>query len=194
MTNNKKEKKYGEAMKTVLMVLAGSAFFTLELIDEVFGGTKSVYKNEKRRKDSVFFNSEKSYTDTERQRFYSLLNKLKNQGFIKKKHSKNGSLWNITKRGFEKLGLINKKKKPEYDSVKDNKVKIITFDIPERERWKRAWLREALVAQEFSMLHQSVWVGKNKIPEQFLEDLRDIKLINYIHILEVSASGTIKEL
>lgn len=194
MTKSKNGKRYGDAMKTVLMVLAGSAFFTLELIDEVFGGTKSVYKNEKRRKDSIFFNSEKSYTDTERQRFYSLLNKLKNQGFIKKKQSKDGSLWNITKRGFEKLGLINKKKKHEYDSVKDNKVKIITFDIPERERWKRAWLREALSIQNFSMLHQSVWVGKNKIPEQFLEDLHDMNLIKHVHILEVNASGTIKEL
>lgn len=187
------EKRRGDNIKTVLMILAGSAFLTLELIDEVFGGTRSVYKNKKRRKDSVFFNSEESYVDIERQRFYSLLNKLKNQGFIKKKQSEDGSLWNITKRGFEKLGLINKKKKPEYDSIKDNKVKIITFDIPERERWKRAWLREALSAQNFSMLHQSVWIGKNKIPEQFLEDLRDMNLIKYVHILEVNASGTVKE-
>lgn len=194
MQKSKKEKRHGEAMKAVLTILAGSALFTFELIDEVFGGTRSVYKNEKRRKNSIFFNSEENYEDVEFQRFYTLLNKLKNQGFIKKKQSKDGSLWNITKRGFEKLGLINKKKKPEYDSIKDNKVKIITFDIPERERWKRAWLREALTAQEFSMLHQSVWIGKNKIPEQFLVDLRDMNLIKYVHILKVSAFGTVKEL
>lgn len=194
MTNVKKEKKYGEAMKTVLMVLAGSAFFTAELINEVFGGTKSVYKNEKRRNNSIFFNSEENYEDAELQKFYTLLNKLKNQGFIKKKQSKKGSLWNITKNGLTKLGLINKRKRLEYDSTKDNKVKIITFDIPERERWKRAWLREALTAQNFSMLHQSVWVGKNKIPEQFLEDLRDLNLIKHVHILKVNASGTMKEL
>ena len=95
---------------------------------------------------------------------------------------------------MQKLGLISQKKKIDYDSLEDNKIKIITFDIPERERWKRAWLREALMFLGFSMLHKSVWVGKNKIPEQFLEDLRDMNLIKYTHILEVSASGTLKEI
>lgn len=187
-------KKYGDNIKTVLMILAGSAFLTLELLDEVFGGTKSVYKNKARRKNSVFFNPEEDYKNTELQKFYSLLNRLKNQGFIKKKQSEEGSLWNITKKGLEKLGLINQKKKIGYDFSKDNKIKIITFDIPEQERWKRAWLREALLALEFSILHQSVWIGKNQIPERFLEDLRDMNLLKYIHILEVSALGTIKEL
>ena len=95
---------------------------------------------------------------------------------------------------MQKLGLISQKKKIDYDSLKDDKIKIITFDIPERERWKRAWLREALATLEFAMLHQSVWIGKNKIPEQFLEDLRDMNLLKYVHILEVSASGTLKEI
>lgn len=193
MTNTKK--KYGEAMKTVLMVLAGSAFLTFELLEEVFGGTKSVYKNKKRRESFNFFNSEENYEDAELQRFYSLLNRLKNQGFIKKQESKHGSLWNITKSGFRKLGIINnKKKKLEYELKADNKVKIIVFDIPEYERWKRDWLREALAALGFSMFQKSVWIGKNKIPEKFLRDLHEKKLLNYVHVLEVSASGTIKEI
>lgn len=193
------KKRRGDNIKTVLMILAGSAFLTLELLDEVFGSYHRSYKSMHKSLYGGYDYQDKSrenndYDDIELQRFYALLNKLKNQGLIKKKQSKNGSLWNITKRGFEKLGLINKNKKPEYDSIKDNKVKVITFDIPERERRKRAWLREALTAQGFSMLHQSVWVGKNKIPEQFLVDLRDMELLNYIHILEVSASGTIRKL
>src|SRR3990167_9918941 len=98
MVKHQNKNRHGDNLKTVLMVLAGSAFLTLELIDEVFGGTKSVYKNKARRKNSIFFNSEQDYNNEEVQRFYSLLNKLKLQGFIKKKQAKRGSLWNITKR------------------------------------------------------------------------------------------------
>jgi len=194
MEKYQNKKMRGDNIKTVLAILAGSAFLTLELLDEVFGGTRSVYKNKARRKNSIFFNFEEDYNTKEVQRFYSLLNKLKSQGFIKKKQAKKGSLWNITKSGLEKLGILNKKKKIEYESKPDNKIKIIVFDISEYERWKRGWLREALTALEFSMFQKSVWIGKNKIPEQFFEDLREMKLLPCVHVLEVSASGTIREL
>src|SRR3989344_1717355 len=193
MEKYQNKKMRGDNIKTVLAILAGSAFLTLELLDEVFGGTRSVYKNKARRKNSIFFNFEEDYNTKEVQRFYSLLNKLKSQGFIKKKQAKKGSLWNITKRGLEKLGILNKKKKIEYESKPDNKIKIIVFDISEYERWKRGWLREALTALEFSMFQKSVWIGKNKIPEQFFEDLREMKLLPHVHVLEVSASGTLRE-
>lgn len=197
MKRSENKKQRGDNIKMILGLLAGSAFLTLELLDEVFGARARSYK----AMHSMMYggsgydeNAKEDYNNAELQRFYSILNKLKSQGFIKKKKSEHGSLWNITKRGLEKLGVISKKKKITYNSKTDNKLKIIVFDIPERERWKRAWLREALNALEFSMLQQSVWIGKNKVPEQFLEDLRDMRLFDRIHILEVSASGTLRSL
>ncbi len=193
MDKHKNKKSYGDDIKKVLMILAGSALFTAEILEEVFGGTRSVVKNRERRRNSIFSSSGGNYEDAERQKFYSLLNRLRHQGFIKKKKSQSGSLWNITKKGLEKLGIINKKEKERYESKPDNKIRIVAFDVPENERWKRAWLREALIALDFSMLQQSVWMGKSQIPEQFLEDLRDKQMLNRVHILEVSATGTVSK-
>lgn len=188
----------GEIVKSILIGLAAGAVITAELLDHFFSAYNRSYKAAHRslyggydyNKNETKF----SYEDPELQKFFSVLNRLKRQGFIKKKELKQGSLWNITKRGLEKLGFYKRKKETKYDAIKDTKIKIIVFDIPEHERWKRAWLREALTALEFSMLQKSVWIGKNKIPEQFLEDLRDMRLLHHIHILEVSASGTVKEI
>lgn len=44
------------------------------------------------------------------------------------------------------------------------------------------------------MLQKSVWFGKNKINQEFLSDLKDKNLLNFVHILEVSKAGSVKEL
>lgn len=197
-SENNTKKISGEIVKSILVGLATGAVITVELLDHFFSAYNRSYKTAHSSLYGTYFKKEKSlfddFEDSELQKFYSVLNRLKRQGFIKKKESKQGSLWNITKRGLERLGFYKRKKDFKYDRAKDNKVKIIIFDIPERERWKRAWLREALTMLEFSMLQKSVWVGKSKIPEQFLADLRDMRILHFIHILEVSASGTIKEI
>ena len=43
------------------------------------------------------------------------------------------------------------------------------------------------------MLQKSVWIGKNKIPEEFLKALAELDLMNFIHILKISKTGTIAE-
>ncbi len=133
-----------------------------------------------------------------RQQFYSLLNNLKNQGLIEKRKTgnKKDSIWKITKKGLEKLKLTKENKnfsksKINYKKEKDDKIKVVIFDIPEKERHKRAWLRFALVALGFSLLQQSVWIGKNKISEQFMRDLQERGMLSYIQIFEISKKGTI---
>ena len=37
-------------------------------------------------------------------------------------------------------------------------------------------------------------MGQTKIPEEFLEDLRDLKITDNVEIFEVSHSGTLKKL
>lgn len=171
-----------------LAVLAAGALATMEILDEMapVGFTRSYYQNRKR-----------AYKDRsgnlEIQKFYNTLHYLKSEGFIEKKISGAKILWKITSSGLYKLNLM-KEKATNYQSEPDGKLKIIIFDVPEKERRRRSWLREALKILGFKMLQQSVWMGKNKIPEQFLFDLRQKKLLPYIHILEVNKGGTIREL
>jgi len=43
------------------------------------------------------------------------------------------------------------------------------------------------------MIHQSVWVGKIKIPRQFILDLEEINILGYIEIFEISKMGSLKK-
>lgn len=142
----------------------------------------------------------KRWTDVyrERQNFYSLMNRLKRDGFIVKKGERRGSDWHITKAGIKHLerlkenpSLSAKLLRRRYIKKESASPVIVTFDIPERERRKRNWLRMQLVALGFEMLQRSVWIGKIQIPNGFMIDIRQQGIIPYIHILSVNKSGSI---
>lgn len=181
----------GKKMKEILAILAGGTLATLEILDELWptGFTRSYAHN----RSALFKKSKADIDIAELQRFYNLLNYLKREGFIEKEQAYDNIFWKITSNGLNKLGLI-KEKTINYQIHSDGKLKIVVFDVPEKERRKRAWLREALKMLGFKMLQQSVWMGKNKIPEQFLVDLRKKNLLPCIHIMEVSRGGAIREL
>ena len=197
-TYSKGNTKRGENMKAVLEALKEGSFATLELLDLFFGAYQRSYKSALRIEE---YKRPKKQTwedlkNEERQVFYTLICKLKREGFVLKKQSKFGSLWNVTQKGLQKLNLLQKQdeKRLKYVVEPEKTLKIITFDIPELEKKKRAWLREALRFLDFKILQKSVWIGKNKIPEDFLLDLKDGDLLKYVHILEVGSRGTVREL
>lgn len=142
----------------------------------------------------------KSWADIyrKRQNFYSLMNRLKRDGLVVKKGERRGSDWHITKAGIKHLGQLKEKprlfaKLPNRGYVKKDSTSlvIVTFDVPERERRKRNWLRIQLIALGFEMLQKSVWIGKVQIPDNFMMDMRQHEVIPYVHILSVNKSGSI---
>jgi len=193
----KKLFKKGDLIIKVLDILQKSAETTVDIID-IF--TSSYYESYCKMRRSILYGSPKFKTDwaeeyLKAQQFYSLLNKLKNQGFIKKEGKNKKTIWSITQKGLEKLKIIKEKKlNIDYPKEKGDKLIIITFDIPEKEKHKRYWLRSVLVALDFKLLQKSVWIGKTKIPSDFLNDLKDQKMLNYVHIFKISKSGTINKL
>jgi DNA-binding PadR family transcriptional regulator len=125
--------------------------------------------------------------------FYSTLSYLRKQGFIEKKQrDKKGYLWHLTSLGREKLKILREKSKwlprCHYEVKKDNVLKIIIFDIPEKERFKRVWLRRQLLVFNFRPLQKSVWIGKNKLPGEFMVDLHNFDILQYIHIFHIRKS------
>jgi len=134
-----------------------------------------------------------------KQNFYVLLSYLKKQGFIsKEKNGSNLALWKITKKGREKLKKLKELQKFGinfyYPKEPTNEIIIVIFDIPEKQRRQRSWLRFVLKFLDFQMLQKSVWIGKNKIPEKFISDLQERNLLPYIQIFEISKKGTISQL
>ncbi|KKT29863.1 hypothetical protein A3G55_01625 [Candidatus Giovannonibacteria bacterium RIFCSPLOWO2_12_FULL_44_25] len=181
--------------KEILTVLIGGISATAEILDKILPNYHRSYKNAKQTLYSGSISTKKELKkNIAKQQFYSLLNHLKRHGLVEKRIIHNETLWKITLTGIDKLRILKERGGLHYEPEKDNKLKIIIFDVPEKEKWKRAWLRDALRQLDFRILQKSVWVGKSKIPEAFLEDLRYRRLLNYIHVLEVSKTGTVVEL
>lgn len=173
---------------------------TTDILLNIFIGNNT-YKNLKRK---VMYSTLPNFSRTdkikmdplllEKHKFYSLLSRLKKQGFIKKEQKENKIFWKITPRGeqrIEKLKTIFHFPRINYKTEKDDGINLIIFDIPEKHRAKRQWLRHVLLSLDFTILQKSVWIGKNKLPEEFLKALAELDLMNFIHILKIFKTGTI---
>jgi DNA-binding PadR family transcriptional regulator len=132
------------------------------------------------------------------QRYYSMLYRLKQQGFIKTSPKKEGVVIRITRIGKEKLSKLLKQSKerlpaPRYLKKEAEQFVIIAFDIPEHSKKKRDWLRAVLKYFGMRMIQKSVWAGKLKLPKEFLDDLRRYNILNCVEIFEISKAGSLQQ-
>ncbi len=135
-----------------------------------------------------------------RRQFNLLLYRLKRDGLVNRKTSVGGEWLSITSRGLKVLERLRKRKNVfaaepgKYEKASDSALKIVVFDVSEKQRQKRDWLRAALVNLGFRMLQKSVWTGKVKLPEDFLRDLERANMLDCVEIFSVSKSGTLRKL
>ncbi|MEK9180020.1 MAG: CRISPR-associated endonuclease Cas2 [Patescibacteria group bacterium] len=132
-----------------------------------------------------------------KRRYYSLLHKLKRDGLIRLPNDEGKLI--ITKKGKLKLAALKQRvdnalPSANYQITKSDKVIVVSFDIPEKLRTKRGWLREALKNMGLKMVQQSVWIGKTKISPEFLKDASNLKILEFIEIFEISKSGSLKQI
>ncbi len=120
--------------------------------------------------------------------FAAILSRLKDQGLAEGRKSAGRTAWRITKEGRKYLAEFSQELNfPESDGVK----RVVVFDIPEKEREKRRWLRGELVAMRYQQLQKSVWMGEVPLPEEFIDDLDSLQLRGKVHIFKVESEGTI---
>lgn len=117
--------------------------------------------------------------------FSAILSQLRKDGFIQKVGINPKSImWKITDKGKEIL---------EGSGVKKDGVpRIISYDIPEKKRALRYWLRSELLTYDYKQIHKSVWIGFAPLPEEFFKTLDFLSLKNYIHIFSVDKKGTLQ--
>ena len=134
-----------------------------------------------------------------RNRYYQVIWNLEKDGLIEK--SKNGKnvLVAITNKGRSLLKkIINDKHKLLSPDVyknnlsKSDSVIIVAFDIPEKLRSRRSQIRKVLKSLDFRMIQKSVWIGKKKLPQEFMEDIRGLKLLPYVEIFAITKTGSIR--
>lgn len=122
----------------------------------------------------------------------AILSRLKRQGLVARSGSPGSSRWRITPKGNRRLheNIEIVVDLPEKDGV----PRLVTFDIPEKERRKRDIVRTELKACDYRQLQKSVWIGFRPLPKQFIERLDELRLKNKIHILSIRDGGTIEHL
>lgn len=131
----------------------------------------------------------------ERHRFYDLLYRLEKSGLITR--TKDGP-WRKTKKGQERHAtFIERAHQPPapstYMRTASQTLTIVVFDIPERDRKKRDWIRATLKHLGFTQLQKSVWIGKVTLPETLLHDLKRFQLLRCVEIFAATKSGTIQQ-
>lgn len=190
----------GKIVEKILETLQFQAETTVDLLAALFMYPSELRQDTKRflRYGPRRFKHDWAEWYRQRQLFYSLLNQLKRDGLVLKKKKGEKTLWKITGRGMMRLSKSHERHstmrfpQKAYQKGREGGFVIAAFDIPERERKKRSWLRMCLAGLGFSKLQQSVWVGKASLPEDFIKDLRALKMIRYVHIFSVNKSGTLE--
>ena len=188
----------GDFMIRALEIIEELACDTGDFIEAFLKSSKSDYRALKNFSHRTPSSNRLSKEEIKNHRYYAILSKLKADGLITKNVGK-GSAWHITNNGLEKLEALRNQVKigfpnNHYLKEKSDTLVIIGFDIPEKEKRKRNWLRSILINLGFRMLQKSVWIGKIKVPSELLEDIKLLNLLDFVEIFSVGNSGTIRHI
>ncbi len=176
-----------ELCEAIIIAGYGASSFRIERIQERL--------REERLKNKGVARAEKQYL----RNYQKLIYKLKSQGLLKVEEHGEKSFFSMTAKGKLRLAALDVRLKNRlpvitYSPSKSERPVIVSFDIPEKLRSKRDWVREVLKHLGLRMVHQSVWIGMMKIPKELLDDLREMNLLEYIEIFEVGKMGTLKHI
>ncbi|MDP2641845.1 MAG: hypothetical protein Q8P21_00935 [bacterium] len=121
----------------------------------------------------------------------STLSRLKKNGLLKNTKR----TWAITSEGEEFINGKNSDIKKFFPSVRRqtanvSKNLIIIFDIPEKKRRYRDWLRSELINFDFEQIQKSVWFGP-PLPKEFVEYLGESGLLRFVRFFKVSEKDLI---
>lgn len=194
----------GKIILKALELIGGATIVSADLIvaflDSGYGASvgKIEYEFGKLRRERAHEEDKKRTLKRQHQRFYNMLYRLRQDGLVEKNIKNGQSSFRLTRKGKQRLAVLRKNSAvalPDYNycknSAKDGKFTIIVFDIPENERRKRTWLRSALKNLGFELIQKSVWIGRVKMSEEFLDDLKNLNLVEYVEIFEISKTGSL---
>lgn len=188
----------------ILQKLSEAAIVAADVVDVLMGSSRgaSLVKLErrviKRARDRELRSARESNRQKARQYYYNILSRLKRDGLIQKNNEKCGVCLRITEKGKQRLSLLKIRSKQhlpttEYPREDGVRFVIVTFDIPERERRKRDWLRTVLKNLGLMMIQKSVWLGKIKIPQTLIDDLANLRIAECVEIFEITKAGSLKQ-
>ena len=165
---------------------------TMSLIKEILRITARYYPLGYSQLYEYLYNEDSLGKKLNRNSLYTILSRMKTNGLLKREDYK----WSITSAGRKFLDKSNSgiKKFFRLEKVIDNREKpkrlIIIFDIPEKKKRYREWLRLELVGFGFTLIQKSVWLGP-ALPKEFVEYLSEIGLLKHIRFFRADEKDLI---
>lgn len=157
----------------------------MSLADDVltilFGGYSASYKRMRQLLYAPTAPREQCNRTTSSRTIYTTLARLKENGLVEKQNN----FWEITEKGrkyFEKKRAVflPRHTPPNNKKLNTPNAMIVAFDVPEKYRRKRDWLRVELAALGFKPIQKSVWFGPAPLPKNFVENLVEIHILQFI--------------
>lgn len=170
------------------------ADFFLAVLNAGYGASMNKIDYEYRKRQGIYETKKFHKKDLEasERRLRVFISKMKHDGLINESDKK----FSISQKGKEKLSKLQDNLPDRHYQKNNNHSNqiIVSFDIPEKFRRKRDWLREVLKNLGFQMIHQSVWMGKGVIPKDFIVDLENLKILKHVEIFEINKTGSLKKI
>jgi len=112
---------------------------------------------------------------------FVILNRLQNKGLVEKKDNK----YILTFLGLKYFKRIKQKNSDREIKKWDGRWRVVMFDIPEKLRKERNWLRHQLYGLEYQLIQKSVFLGKWPLTEDFFNEIIERRLNNFIRLITV---------
>lgn len=190
--------------RILISILKNLGEASLEVIDEGFLNPNYSFTKPTRiliGLDSSGIQSIKQKNNKVRRNLFSVtLHRLKKDGLVYMNGAKRSTKWFLTGKGLRLFGAktelgddtLNHRLTKDILPPNDGKIRIISFDVPEKERWKRDYFRSQLIFCDYKMLQRSVWIGKRPLPEIIFKEIKKMSMRGYVHIFEISHKGTVR--
>lgn len=108
------------------------------------------------------------------------ISRMQKHGLIKKEKGN----YTLTFLGKSIANYILRRKKI-LDRKWDKKYRVVIFDIPEKKKHLRNWLRDELYLLQYNKLQESVFAGKFPLPEDLVKEINSKKIDKNVDCLLV---------
>ena len=126
-------------------------------------------------------------------KYHSFLKRLQKEGLVSVEGVHKSRFWGLTNKGRSELRQMKKQVRFNTEAIIPGGVTMISYDIPEKIRRERDSVREILKMFNFIQVHKSLWYANVTVTKKFVDYLREKKILDYVHIFEVSKHGTLEK-
>ncbi len=131
---------------------------------------------------------------THRRSLYNALRRLERKHLVGMKRRGGKEEWMLTAEGEELVRGIHLKLRHKAQARWDGKWRVVIFDVPERVRGRRDFLRRELSELGFRQLQKSVWVTPYSLPDGFFEIFSELALGQQFRLITADAISNDRDL